>query len=63
VYYAPISSAGIGSWKQSSSYPLSIETTCVVTSGNMYCIGGFDSSSAGESSSVSYASLTSLSGS
>lgn len=62
VYYAPISSGGIGTWKQAPNYPLSVETTCVVSSGNIYCIGGFDGSSVGENNTVHYASLASLSG-
>lgn len=62
VYYAPVSSGGIGTWKQASDYPLSVETTCVISTGNMYCIGGFDGSSVGENNAVHYASLASLSG-
>jgi hypothetical protein len=62
VYYASASSAGIGAWKQESSYPLSVETYCAVSSGYMYCVGGFDSSSVGENGAVYYASLGSLSG-
>ncbi len=61
AYYATVSSSGIGSWKASSSYPVSAETTCVASSSDLYCVGGFDGSSAGESASTYYASLSSLS--
>jgi hypothetical protein len=62
VYYAPISSGGIGTWKQAANYPLSVETTCVISLGDLYCIGGFDGSSVGENNAVYYISLASLSG-
>jgi N-acetylneuraminic acid mutarotase len=41
VYYASMSSSGIGAWKQSGPYPLSAGTACVIYSGYMYCVGGF----------------------
>lgn len=59
VYYAPISSGGIGTWKQAATYPIGIGTTCVSLSADVYCIGGFDSSG-GENNIVEYASLASL---
>jgi len=62
VYFAPTSSGGIGTWKQATDYPNSLTTTCAISSGSIYCIGGFDASSAGESGDVYYASLSSLSG-
>lgn len=58
VYYAPVSSAGIGSWKQSGPYPISVGTTCVISSGYMYCVGGFESSQNVES--TYYIALTTL---
>ena len=60
VYYAPISSGGIGTWKQLTSYPIGIGTTCVPLSADIYCIGGFDGSSVGENNYVEFASLASL---
>ena len=60
VYYAPVSSGGIGTWKQATSYPLAVGTACVALGGNLYCIGGFDQSSAGENDYVGFASLTLL---
>jgi hypothetical protein len=62
VYYASISSAGIGTWTQAAYYPVSTWTTCVTSSGNLYCVGGLDNSSAGENGATYYASLDSLSG-
>jgi hypothetical protein len=53
VYYAPLSSAGVGAWSQTTSYPLSTNSqSCVVDSGYVYCIGG-------GSSAVYYAPLSS----
>jgi N-acetylneuraminic acid mutarotase len=62
VYYATVSSSGIGSWKKAANYPDSLTTDCVTYSSYIYCVGGFDSSSNQETSSVYYASLASLSG-
>ncbi|HUK79588.1 MAG TPA: hypothetical protein VLU91_02865 [Nitrososphaerales archaeon] len=59
VYYAPISSGGIGTWKQSPSYPVSVGTTCAALSGDIYCMGGFTGGST-ENNVVEYASLASL---
>jgi len=63
VYYAPVSPSGIGAWKQAGVYPLSVGTTCIISSAHIYCVGGFDSSTEGVESDVNYASLTSLSAS
>jgi hypothetical protein len=62
AYYASVSSAGVGTWKQMPSYPLSSQTDCAIVSGNLYCVGGFDGSSVGENNAVYYASLDSLTG-
>ena len=62
VYYAVISSGGIGPWKQAANFPRTAGTECVSANGAMYCMGGFDESSTGEDSVVNYASLGSLSG-
>jgi hypothetical protein len=41
VYYAPLSSSGVGSWNTGTSYPDSIrEGSCVIYSGYIYCVGG-----------------------
>ncbi|HXW95472.1 MAG TPA: hypothetical protein VEJ19_07185 [Nitrososphaerales archaeon] len=60
VYYASLSAGGIGDWKSAPSFPYSTWTTCLTSTGNVYCFGGFDSSSVGEDNLVHYASLTSL---
>ena len=62
VYFAQISSDGIGPWTQGASYPRDAGTTCVTLQGNIYCVGGFDESPAGLDGVVNYASLNSISG-
>ncbi|MGA2875811.1 MAG: hypothetical protein ABSE82_09790 [Nitrososphaerales archaeon] len=60
VFSATVSSTGIGKWKQASGYPISVETTCVASSTDLYCVGGFDSSSVGATNYAFYASLSSF---
>jgi N-acetylneuraminic acid mutarotase len=44
VYYAPLSSSGIGQWTAALSYPTALAApSCVQDSGYLYCVGGFDS--------------------
>ncbi len=62
VYYATISSTGVGTWQKSASYPTSVETSCVASSTVLYCVGGFVSTSVGETPVTYYASLSSISG-
>jgi len=62
VYTAQVSPGGISSWKSGPDYPNSLSTDCFVSSGNVYCVGGFDGSSLQENNAVKYAALTSLSG-
>jgi N-acetylneuraminic acid mutarotase len=58
VYYAPISSSGIGSWTSTTSYPTTIRSeTCVTSAGSIYCIGGYTNSTLMDS--VYYAPLSS----
>src|SRR2546430_1302850 len=41
VYFAPLSSSGVGSWSPTTSYPTGIVfQSCVADSGFVYCIGG-----------------------
>src|SRR5437016_5610813 len=41
VYFAPLSSSGVGSWSPTTSYPTVIYTqSCALDSGFVYCIGG-----------------------
>jgi len=45
VYYAPLSSSGIGQWSATQSYPTALAAlSCASYSGYLYCVGGFDSS-------------------
>jgi hypothetical protein len=37
VYYAPLSSSGIGSWARTTSYPYPVAPRCVTDSGYAYC--------------------------
>lgn len=60
VYYAPVSSSGIGLWKEGKSYPDGVGTSCFVTTSDIYCVGGFDQSSQGETNAVWYADLSSI---
>lgn len=44
VYYAPLSSSGIGQWTGALSYPTALAgLSCAPYSGYVYCVGGFDS--------------------
>ena len=72
IYFAPVSSAGIGTWVYNLGYGPSYPTTiydqsCVTYGGEygyIYCVGGFDgirdspSSFLGTSSDVNYAQVT-----
>ena len=41
VFFAPISSSGVGPWTSTTSYPIFIsEQSCVTNSGFIYCVGG-----------------------
>lgn len=43
VYSASISSSGFGTWTSQAPYPLKIElNTCVIQSGYIYCVTGYD---------------------
>ena len=44
VYYASVSSAGLGSWQSAASYPIGVATDCVSNAGLLYCVGGYESS-------------------
>jgi len=42
VYFAPLSSAGVGAWKSTKSYPVALYgQSCVVSEGYIYCVGGY----------------------
>src|SRR6267143_3032197 len=58
VYFASISSSGVGSWSASTSYPATIfRHSCLVNSGIVYCIAG--QSPTGATNATYYAALTS----
>ena len=41
TYYASVSSAGVGAWAQTTSYPTAIAAqSCVASGGDIYCVGG-----------------------
>ena len=42
VYYAPLSSSGIGDWRNTTSYPTEIRSeSCAAEAGTIYCVGGY----------------------
>jgi hypothetical protein len=44
VYYAPLSSSGIGKWSAASAYPAALAAlSCVGYLDSIYCVGGFGS--------------------
>jgi hypothetical protein len=58
VYYAPISSSGVGNWTSTTSYPTSIRSeSCVTETSTIYCVGGYAGSIL--SDAVYYAPLSS----
>ncbi|MCL5440695.1 MAG: hypothetical protein M1448_02330 [Candidatus Marsarchaeota archaeon] len=43
VYYASISSSGVGAWQQTSTYPIpDAGASCTISNGYIYCIGGYN---------------------
>src|SRR5207249_1847420 len=41
VFFAPISSSGVGTWTSTNSYPFTIfEQSCVTRASLIYCVGG-----------------------
>lgn len=60
TYSAPISSSGIGTWKGGPDFPEPLQTSCVIIGSGIYCVGGFDESTAGVTNLVRYASLSSF---
>jgi hypothetical protein len=62
VYYASISSSGVGAWLATTSYPIPIYTqTCAIAGAYLYCVGGNTQQSSGVISgtdSVYYAPIS-----
>ncbi|MGA2663599.1 MAG: hypothetical protein ABSF83_01465 [Nitrososphaerales archaeon] len=48
VYYAPLSSSGVGTWASTATYPLAVNGLSCAISGEsyIYCVGGAESSQA-----------------
>ena len=43
VYYAQLSSTGVGAWSSTTPYPTNVEvTSCSTYNGYLYCVGGFN---------------------
>jgi hypothetical protein len=60
VWFAPISSSGIGSWSHTTAYPENLYfPTCFATGSYIYCLGGADSNDNAQSSDY-YATLSSV---
>jgi len=59
VYFAPLSSKGIGAWSQTTTYPGRVYgATCVTASGYIYCVGGDHTIGAGEEQLVAFAPVS-----
>jgi hypothetical protein len=58
VYYASASPSGVGQWKSGTSYPVATrEESCVTSSDEVYCVGGYTNASI--SASAYYAPISS----
>jgi hypothetical protein len=58
VYYASLSSSGVGTWTQTTAYPTSVSSqSCVIVASTMYCIGGYGNG--GYTNAVYYATISS----
>ena len=60
VYYAPISSSGVGNWTLSANpYPMAIVfQACATSSGYVYCVGGTKDSQGDDTAASYYAPLS-----
>ena len=46
VYFAPFTSSGVGQWTNTTSYPVAVkQQSCVSYSNDIYCVGGYLSTS------------------
>jgi hypothetical protein len=62
VYYATLSSTGVGVWNSTTSYPTLITyQSCVVSGGHLYCVGGTTGSVDTDTNAVYSANLSSIS--
>jgi hypothetical protein len=59
VYYAQVTSSGIGSWSSTTAYPTGLEeSSCVVSGGYIICVGGLSGIGV-NTNAVYYATLSS----
>jgi hypothetical protein len=62
VYYAPLSSSGIGQWSSTTAYPIqAYGQACVIDSGSIICVGGVPNGTTSSSDAV-YSAPISTSG-
>ncbi len=60
VYYATISSSGVGTWISTTNYPANLYApSCAIYSGYIYCVGGNANSGTQETNAVYFASVSS----
>jgi hypothetical protein len=63
VYYAPLSSSGVGPWTATTAYPTSISgQSCVASEGYVYCVSGLDGTEGPRPTSAVYYAPASQSG-
>jgi hypothetical protein len=59
VYYAPVSSSGVGTWTQTTSYPTGFDQgSCAISGGYIYCVGGEINGAGAYTNAVYYASVS-----
>jgi hypothetical protein len=59
VYYAPLSSSGVGQWLQTSDYPTAeMALSCAASDAYIYCVGGYATVGTDQSDNVFYAPLS-----
>jgi N-acetylneuraminic acid mutarotase len=60
VYYAKVSESGVGTWVETTSYPINVTSeSCIPSGGEMYCVGGIDDARPPITDAVYYGNLSS----
>jgi hypothetical protein len=60
VYYAPLSSSGVGEWSSATDYPITVaEESCTASQGFIYCVGGYTANGPRSVSATYYAPISS----
>jgi len=60
VYYAPVSSSGVGTWASTTGYPTGFDQgSCAISGGYIYCVGGETDSAGDYTNAVYYAQVSS----